>query len=99
MEAKTALKACEERLAGLRTVLQSVQDGEVSADEAVRRCDELLGPPVRVTEPARPAGAARACENLVDDCRRELDRARAGMVSATDTLAALRSLLARDGGR
>jgi hypothetical protein len=98
MDARKALDESRRMVAQLRLLVRRARAGEVRAAEAVKRCDEVLGPPVRGSDDTVPASSrladsVKAHATLIDDCRRAIDRARAGMVNDKDTIEALRELV------
>lgn len=100
MDGRQALARLHAQLDRLREIVARAQRGALTPAEAVRRIDAELGPPVRLDPVPRDspdAAAVRACEAVVDDCRREIDRVRAGLVRPDDALDAIRARLARAG--
>jgi hypothetical protein len=98
MDGRVALARLHAQLDRLREIVARAQRGVLTADEALRRIDAELGPPVRLDPVPRDsplAAAVSACEAVVNDCRREIDRVRAGLVGPEDTLDAIRARLAR----
>ena len=100
MDGRQALARLHAQIERLREIVARGQRGVLRFDEAVRRIDAELGPPVRpdpVPGDSPLAPAVRACEAVVDDCRREIDRVRAGLVRPDDAFEAIRDRLARAG--
>lgn len=98
MDGRQALARLHAQLDRLREIVARAERGALTASEAVRRIDAELGPPVRLDPVPRDnplAAAVSACEAVINDCRREIDRVRAGMVRPQDTLDAIRARLAR----
>ncbi|HET9643816.1 MAG TPA: hypothetical protein VFP68_10785 [Burkholderiaceae bacterium] len=98
MDARKALDESRRMVAELRSLVQRARAGQVRAAEAVKRCDEVLGPPVRgsddtVPKDSRLAPSVKAHAMLIDNCRRAIDRARAGMVNDRNTIEALGELV------